>query len=86
MPDVEAARIAATLDANPPGRFLDMCVGMHHTCAVEETVDVASGNITGTALRCWGSNYSSALDVGAVTHQLSLFADLRGGVALCKAC
>ena len=63
----EADRVAATM-AEYPGRYRDVCVGMYHTCAVEETDEIIqqdpmlilnAGNITGTRLRCWGNNYST---------------------------
>ena len=63
-----AARLAEALASHPPGRFIDVCAGWHHTCAVEETYDIPSGNFTGTQLRCWGSNYSDAIDVGAMRY------------------
>ena len=78
-PEVEARRQAAAA-AHAPNRTLDVCVGDAHTCAIEETVDRASGNITGTRLVCWGSNYSSALDTALITELIARRPE-RGGPA-----
>ncbi len=71
-------RAQAAIVRHAPNRTLDVCVGQAHTCAVEEVADHASGNITGTRVVCWGSNYSSALDVDQVEARIALRAD-RGG-------
>ena len=77
-PEEAAARTASAVAANPPGQFLDTCAGAFFTCGVEEMIDLASGNVTGTRVRCWGSNHSDAIDVGAMSSVMAIF-PLRGG-------
>ena len=72
---LEQTRVAAA--AYPPGRFRDVCAGQYHTCAVEDLLDPIFGNLTGTALRCWGQNYSLAIDADAVNALMD--ASGRGG-------
>ena len=67
----------AAVARHPPNRTLDVCTGQAHTCAIEETYD-ALGNVTGTRLVCWGSNYLEALDVADVMSRLELKPE-RGG-------
>ena len=77
-PEDAAKRRAAALALHPPAQILDVCAGEHHTCAVEETYHIPSGNYTGTMLRCWGSNYSNAIDVAATMARMA-FNNERGG-------
>ena len=71
------ARMQAAVTRHLPNRTLDVCTGQAHTCAIEGTYD-AMGNVTGTRLVCWGSNYSEALDVADVMSRLELKPE-RGG-------
>ena len=76
-PDELEARRLEAIALHPPNRTLDVCAGDAHTCAIEETVERVSGNITGTRLVCWGSNYS-AIDTARVEELMELMPS-RGG-------
>mmetsp|Transcript_33453 Transcript_33453/g.66578 ORF Transcript_33453/g.66578 Transcript_33453/m.66578 type:complete len:370 (-) Transcript_33453:67-1176(-) len=70
-PGEAKVRLTDAIAAHAPPRVLDFCAGYKHTCAIEEFMDHENGNVTGSVLRCWGSNYSGALDVGAVTKLIA---------------
>ena len=65
--ELSRARKQRALLDNPPPKTHDACTGSKHTCAIVDVWDRASGNYSGTALRCWGANYS-ALNPDAVNE------------------